>query len=47
MSLRRDQDRPKRQPPKQKWVIPLIIGIALVVIAFVGVVLAVSGQSLF
>ena len=47
MTLRRDDDRPRRQPPKQKWVIPLIVGIAVAIFAFVIVELVVSGQSFF
>ena len=47
MSLRRDAERPRRQPPKHKWTIPLIVGIAVAVLIFCFVVLAMSGQSLF
>ncbi|MFP7760125.1 hypothetical protein [Marisediminicola sp. LYQ134] len=47
MTLRKDSERPRRQPPKSKWVMPVIVGSAVVVLVFVGVVLWQSGQSLF
>ena len=46
MTLRRDSG-PRRQPPRQKWVIPVIVAGAVAVLVFVGIVLVVSGQSLF
>lgn len=46
MTLDKDRERPKRPPmrPATMWI---IVGIAVAVLLFVGVVLAVSGQSLF
>lgn len=49
MTLDRDRN-PRgnnRRPPKSKFTIPIIVAVAVAVIVFVGIVLAVSGQSFF
>ena len=37
----------RRQPPKHKWVMPVIVGVCLLIFAFIGIVLAVSGKHFF
>jgi len=41
------QGRPRREPPKHKWVIPLVVGIAIAVLVFAAGIVVVTGQSFF
>lgn len=47
MTLRGDARPPRRPAPRRPWVIPAIAAAAVLVIAFVAVVVAVTGQSFF
>jgi hypothetical protein len=45
MTLSKDQ-RPERPEPRHRWLLPLVVGIAVAVLVFVVVVAAVNGELL-
>jgi len=47
MSLNRDQGRREKPDPKHGWLVPVLVIAALAVFVFVGIVVALSGQSFF
>lgn len=46
MTLYKDREKPSR-PPMRRWVFILIVGVAVAVLAFVVITLALTGQSFF
>jgi hypothetical protein len=48
MTLYKDRHGPSdKEPPKHKWVLPLIISIAVFALVFEVIVVIVSGKSFF